>query len=260
MDTQQSKINPTAPGSTSGTPETPNRGEYQEPHGRLLGGLIIVAIGGVFLARELGVYLPYWLFSWEMLIIVIGLFIGAKHNFRSPHWLIPVGFGTAFLINHHFLYFDFWRYFWPVLLISVGLLIILRGRGGRGFARRWEERNAITGSEDVIESVTIFGGVKKNIISKDFRGGETVTVFGGTELNLMQADSKDKIVLELVQVFGGTKLLVPPHWKIQTEEMVTIFGGLNDKRPIPAQPGLEEGRILVIKGVCIFGGIDIKSF
>ena len=35
-----------------------------------------------------------------------------------------------------------------------------------------------------------------------------------------------------MQVFGGTKLIVPPHWKIETEEVVAVFGGLNDKRQV----------------------------
>lgn len=257
METQQSKINPTAPQE----PHTPNR-EYHEPRGRIMGGLIIVAVGGVLLARQLGIALPYWLFNFEMLIIVVGLFIGAKHGFRNPGWLIPVTIGAALLINNHFYDFDVSRFIWPIVIISVGLIMILKSRKSLGFTKKWEERynSSITGAEDVIECVTIFGGVKKNIISKDFRGGEAVTVFGGTELNLTQADAKEPMVLELVQIFGGTKLIIPPHWKIRAEEMVTIFGGLNDKRPLPAQSTADDNRVIILKGVCIFGGIDIKSY
>jgi hypothetical protein len=256
----QSKINPTSNPQPS---ETPNR-EYREPQGRVLGGLIIVMIGGVLLARQFGVYLPNWLFNWEMLIIVIGVFIGVKHNFRDPRWLIPVVIGTVLLVNHHIYDFNLSRYIWPTFIIGIGLFMILRSRrtsSERSIA--WQDRYAptVTGSEDVLDCVTVFGGVKKNIISKDFKGGEAVTFFGGTELNLMQADTKDRIILELVQVFGGTKLIVPPHWKIQTEEMVTIFGGLNDKRPIPVQTATsEDAKVIVLKGTCLFGGIDIKSY
>jgi hypothetical protein len=254
METQQSKINPT-------TPEAPKR-EYREPKGRIFGGLIIVAVGGVFLARQMGIQLPYWLFNFEMLIIVVGIFVGAKHNFRDARWLIPVAIGTVLLINHHFYDFNLTRYFWPIFIIGIGLVMILKSRRNFGGRNRWEDHytSSTTGTEDVLDCVTIFGGVKKNIISKDFRGGEAVTFFGGTELNLMQADTKDRIVLDLVQVFGGTKLIVPPHWKVNAEEMVTIFGGLNDKRPMPAQTSVEDSKILVLKGTCLFGGIDIKSY
>jgi hypothetical protein len=256
MEPQQSKINPTAPQPPHGTP---NR-EHREPQGRVIGGLIIVIVGGVLLARQLGIELPYWLFNFEMLLIVIGVFIGAKHNFRDIRWLIPVTIGVILLVNNHIYDFNVFRYFWPIFVIGIGLFMILKSR--RGSSASWGDNypTAVTGSEDVLECVTIFGGVKKNIISKDFKGGEAVTVFGGTELNLMQADSPHKMVLELVQVFGGTKLIVPPHWKIHTEEMVTIFGGLNDKRPIHAQPMIDESKVLIIKGTCLFGGIDIKSY
>ena len=81
-----------------------------------------------------------------------------------------------------------------------------------------------------------------------------------TELNLMQADTSTRVVLDLTQVFGGTKLIIPPHWKVNAEDMVTIFGGLNDKRPMPVQTGATDSKIIVLKGTCIFGGIDIKSY
>jgi hypothetical protein len=251
-----SKINPTAQQPS----ETPTR-EYHEPQGRLMGGLIIIAVGGVLLARQLGLDLPYWLFNWEMLLIAIGIFVGAKHNFRDTKWLIPVAIGGLMLINNHIYFFNLSRYFWPILIMGIGLYMILKSRRNRSSSSTWEGITTSEGSENLLECVTIFGGVKKNIISKEFRGGEAVTVFGGTELNLMQADIQGKIVLELVQVFGGTKLIVPPHWKIHTEEMVTIFGGLNDKRPLPAQPVVEaDTRTIILKGTCLFGGIDIKSY
>jgi predicted membrane protein len=257
METQPSKVNPTGPQpQPSGKPDR----EYREPQGRLLGGLVIVIIGGVFLARQMGIYLPDWLFNFEMLIILVGIFIGVRHNFRNPGWLIPVVIGTALLVNHHLYDFNLSRYFWPIFIIAIGLFMILKSRRSSS-SKYWEHSvSTSTGSEDVLDCVTVFGGVKKNIISKDFRGGEAVTIFGGTELNLTQADSKDRMVLELVQVFGGTKLIVPPHWKIHAEEMVTIFGGLNDKRPVPVQSTTDDSKVLILKGTCLFGGIDIKSY
>jgi hypothetical protein len=254
METQQSKINPTNPQN----PGTPNR-EYREPQGRIMGGLIIIAVGGVLLARQLGIDLPNWLFNWEMLLIVLGVFIGVKHRFRDTRWLIPVVIGGLLLVNNQIHDFNLFRFFWPIVIILIGFVLLLKARR-RDDSWRGRYNSETTGSEDMLDCVTVFGGVKKNIISKEFRGGEAVTVFGGTELNLMQADTKDRIVLDLVQIFGGTKLIVPPHWKIQTDEMVTIFGGLNDKRPIPVQTSLDDTKVIVLKGTCLFGGIDIKSY
>ena len=76
----------------------------------------------------------------------------------------------------------------------------------------------------------------------------------------MQADINGRVVIELTQVFGGTKLVVPPHWKLQTEEVVSVFGGLDDKRPIVQNSSVDDSKVLVLRGTCIFGGIDIKSY
>jgi hypothetical protein len=70
------------------------------------------------------------------------------------------------------------------------------------------------------------------------------------------------VVLDLTQIFGGTKLIVPHHWKVQSKDLVAVFGGVEDKRPMlgSTSPTDENSKVLVLKGTCIFGGIDIKSY
>ena len=231
--------------------------------GRALGGAIIVIVGTLLLARQVGADLPYWLFSWPMILIVVGFYIGARHSFRQWGWLIPVAIGTAFLVEDFVPEIRLREFIWPVIIIGIGIVMIFRSRGkNRGdLFKRWERQasEANQSSEGFFESVTIFGENKKQILSKDFKGGESVCVFGGVEINLTQADIQGRIPLELVQVFGGTKLIVPAHWKIETEEMVSIFGGLNDKRHTQ-NTVTDQTKVLVLKGTTIFGGIDIKSF
>ena len=103
-------------------------------------------------------------------------------------------------------------------------------------------------------------GIKKNIFSKTFRGGDIVTIFGGTELNLTQADVPHRIVLDITQIFGGAKIIIPPHWKIHSEDVVSIFGSVEDKRPILPDVNYDPTKLLILKGTNIFGGIDIKSY
>ncbi|MCD9014982.1 cell wall-active antibiotics response protein [Parachryseolinea silvisoli] len=247
--------------------------------GRVLGGVVIVIIGGLLLARSVGADLPGWLFTWPMIPIAIGLFIGAKHRFRHPGWLIPIAVGAVFLtINMFSEDVDSSQFFWPVIIIAIGLFMIIRPRRHGRFRgrdretwKRWHERRhqryqqqfgadfVEETAEGMIDSVTIFGGTKKVVISKDFKGGDAVTVFGGVEINLTQADIQGRAVLELVQIFGGAKLVVPSDWKIQADEMVSIFGGLDDKRN-PAALHPNDDKVLILKGTSIFGGIDIKSY
>jgi predicted membrane protein len=258
----------------SSTPGRPSEEIRSSRSGRAWGGLIIVAVGAVLLAKQAGADLPAWLISWPMIPIAAGLYVGARHKFRHWGWLIPVTVGVVFMIDKFVAGIAISRFIWPAIIIIVGLVMIFRPRRNRERAwRRWHERQherserfefslemeVGRSEENYLDNVNIFGGSKKVIISKDFRGGEVVNIFGGTEINLTQADVNGKAELEIVQVFGGTKLIVPANWTVATEDMVCIFGGLDDKRN-PATLSGEGGKTLVLKGTCIFGGIDIRSF
>lgn len=207
-----------------------------------------------------------------MLLITIGFYVGAKHSFRNLSWMIPVLIGSVFLIDRIVPELYFRPYLWPVAIIAVGLFIIFNPkRIGGGKRRRqdsWGHSNKMGNQsasstadrgEEYLDSVTIFGGVQKNIVTKDFRGGEVTTFFGGSSINLSQADIKDTAVLELTQIFGGATLIIPANWRLQSE-MVSVFGGIEDKRVIQKEQGTEQAKTLVLKGTSIFGGIEIKSF
>jgi predicted membrane protein len=112
-------------------------------------------------------------------------------------------------------------------------------------------------ADNWLDTVTIFGNVKKLVYSKNFKGGDIVSIFGGSEINLTQADFTGSISIEMVQIFGGAKLIVPPHWQIRSE-MVAIFGGIEDKRP--PQMNYDEDKVVVLRGTTFFGGIEIKSY
>lgn len=262
-------------------------GNWENPRGgssgKVMAGLLLIVIGLVILATKLNFFfLPGWFFSWEMLLIVLGLFIGFKHNFRKPAWLVLVIIGTVFLLEDLVPGVNFKFYFWPILLISIGLWVMLKPKGPRANymppsqpqqpindytegatePTYQDEGFNVFGSdastEDYVDATAIFGGVKKNIISKNFRGGEVVSVFGGTELNMSQADLQQPAVLEATQIFGGTTLIVPAHWEVKSEA-VAILGGIDDKRPV-MPGGYDPNKVLIIKGTSLFGGLQIKSY
>ncbi len=225
-------------------------------NGRIWGGLIVVAIGVVLLAREMNVNVPEWLFTWKMLLIGIALYVGAKRSFKPGGWMIAVAVGSVFIIDDYVDEVYLKPYLIPAIVIGIGLYLIFKPKSKAG--QFWKENTQTSNSPDSNwESVSIFGG-NKNIISKDFKGGEMVTIFGGSELNMSQADINGVVTLEVVQVFGGTKLIVPANWKVQTSELVSILGGIDDKRPAPTN--VDETKVLNVKGTSIFGGIDIRSY
>ncbi|MGZ5218584.1 MAG: LiaF transmembrane domain-containing protein [Chitinophagaceae bacterium] len=245
-----------------------SRMEHQDGKGHIWTGLFILAIGALALARSMGVPVPTWLFSWQMLLIAIGLFIGFKKGFRDGGWFVPIIIGGFFLVNEFILEGELRRHIWPMILIIVGAFFILRPRKScfsSSKKRDGLQAETITplGEEsytqdDIIDSTNIFSGSKKVIFSKKFKGGEIVNIFGGSEIDLTQADMTTSSVLEVTAIFGGATLIIPSNWAIKSEA-VTIFGGIDDKRKI--MPSAESPtKTLVLKGTIIFGGLEIKSY
>ncbi len=254
--------------------------------GNIWVGSMLLVIGGLLLLKQSGYPFPNWLFSWQMLLIVLGLFVGIKNRFRDFSWLILMLIGGFFLLGHLWPDYNVKRYIWPVLIIVLGIIFIFAPKGSgpcrthrhrrrfrgrhdfrdRGFNRALpqdspavaeEETEFVDAPESDLDVVSIFAGVNKKVLSKEFRGGEVVCVFGGAQINLTNADFTSPVEIELVQIFGGTKLVVPANWEIRSET-AAIFGGVEDKRPQPSSSVPE--RVLVLKGVIIFGGIEIISY
>jgi predicted membrane protein len=241
-------------------------------------GIALLIFGAIMLLRSLGIFIHDWVISWPMFLIAVGVFTGRRHQFRNPTSLILITIGVIFLAERIFSNVDLHDFVWPIAIIGLGLYLIIGKKkitnwGSEGervesdltWDKRVTEENEpippVQGTvDDYLDIVSIFGGVKKNIVSKNFQGGEIVAIMGGAEIILTQADiSSPRVELEITQVFGGTKIIVPPHWKVSSD-LVAIFGGIEDKRPLLINQAISEEKHLVIKGTSIFGGIDIRSF
>ena len=81
---------------------------------------------------------------------------------------------------------------------------------------------------------------------------------GGAEINLSQADIQGNIILDVTNIFGGTKLVVPSNWIIQNE-VTAVFGAVEDRRPLNTNL-LDTNKTMILKGTCLFGGVDIKTY
>ncbi len=255
--------------------------------GRIWAGLFLLLVGGILLLDQMGFPLPDWLFSWHILLIALGLFIGLRHNFRGAAWFIMIAIGGVYLVQDYYPEMHIHRFIWPCILIFLGLIVILRPGRGRwnpewsqemgqrrwGRPGRWDRpgpwgrpgatTNSFStskesySSEDYIDTTSIFGGVHKKIVSKNFKGGDITTMMGGTELDLTQADFSGVVKLDVTQIMGGTKIIVPPHWEVRSE-VTAVFAGFEDKRQQPAI--VNPDKVLVIQGTSIFGGIELKNY
>lgn len=249
--------------------------EKNHRRGKILGGLLIVIIGALFLGRELGMNIPEWIFTWKMLLIAIGTMMIVKSGFRSGKGIFLILIGGAFLASDMYPAILIKPLLWPILIILFGLFIIFKPRRKQHYLFRkrmyhkyhrhhhhgdWHCDNPGQNvDDDKIESTTFMGAVKKNILSKNFKGGEITNVLGGAEINLSQADFEGTATLEITNVLGGTKMIIPANWGIQSE-LVSVMGSIEDKRPLQPNLNVEKSKILILRGTVFMGGIDIKSY
>lgn len=242
-------------------------------------GLFLVVVGGLLLADKMHLGLPHWIFTWPVLLIGIGLLTGLQHNFRNSAWFVMVIIGTAFLIDQQYKGLDIHDLIWPGILIIIGLAFIFRKKNhGWDKNKYWDKEKwksewkndwkndwkqhdpnyaAAQDGGEYIDSTNIFGGTKKVILSKNFKGGDITCFFGGAELDLTQADIQGTVRLDVTQVFGGTKITVPAHWDVKNE-MTAVFGSVEDKRAVVSTT-FDPNKVLIIDGTSIFAGIEIRN-
>src|SRR6478736_8490560 len=223
-------------------------------------GILVLTLGSFLLLDRMDLMeFPRWLFPWGFLIAG-GIVVGINRKFQGVGWLIMILIGTFFMLDHIPGFpWDLHDYGFPVIIIIVGLFILSRAVMGGASREKKEFWNAQQkdgfiasdeGGEDYFDIVAIFGGSKRKVFSKNFKGGEATCMFGGVEIDLSQADINGTIVIDATQVFGGMKLLVPANWELKSDA-VAIFGGVDDKRMISQT--YDGNKKLLITGFVMFG-------
>ncbi len=252
--------------------------------GKVIAGFFLMAIGLLLLLKQFDwFFLPSWIFSWPMILIIVGLARRGKDRHNNPTGLIMIVIGCLFLIEKIFPGEQVINFGWPVIIIAAGLWMIFRRNqdfqtvnNSDTFSKEAFVNNDFLNpdastkepqntsqfktdtNEDYLSAFSLFGNVKKNVMSKTFKGGEVVNIFGASDIDFSHANIEGQVIVDVIQLFGGTKLIVPPHWQV-VSNVAAIFGGVNDKR-IPHADVAASGKVLVLKGASIFGGVDIKSF
>ena len=249
---------------------------YRRHNDHAIVGLILLGAGVLLLAQRMGAAIPDWVFSWQMLLIVIGLMIGAKSNFKNPGWVITFAVGGFFLVDEIMPGTNLHNFIWPAILITIGATFLFRPKSNWKHDKRWQQWRqpyedamqhpdltakdftASANDGEFIDATSVFGGVKKLILSKNFRGGDITCFMGGAEIDLTQADIQGTAVIDITAVFGGAKLVVPANWNVKTE-ITAVFGGTDDKRKITTVMP-DTNKTLVLAGTAVFGGIEINSY
>ena len=229
--------------------------ENQSREKRVWLGIIFVSIGLLLILRNLGLLpfdLPYYLFSWKTALIGIGAYLIFVKRKQEPGLVLMIIGGIFFLRDITYFSIHDVIGFWPIVFIALGLLIIFRKRNSQLSTISEEER------KDYIDELSVFSGSERVITSQNFKGGSVTSVFGGSDINLTPARlTPGTAVIDLFTLFGGSTIIVPSDWNVKVQ-VTAIFGAFDDSRKASAQYDATETSVLVVKGLVLFGGGEIK--
>jgi len=231
---------------------------------KVLAGALLILFGVVFMAERMGASIPHWVISWETALIAMGIVTLYKHYWQKIWGYALIIVGGVFLLNDIIPGTIDKGLIFPIMIILFGVVTI--SKGTNLFQKKkhpdhdvmFEEVEDLS-SDDFIRTSTFFGGVKKNIVSKTFKGGDFTTAFGGVELNLTKADMEKPIRINSSTAFGELKLIVPANWRIESQ-VTCVFGAVEDKRSTSNQIEQENIRVLTLTGTCFMGAVKIISY
>ena len=239
--------------------------------GRLIAGIIIIAIGALFLLNSTGIAdvggLTKW---WPMIIVLLGVWRLIAQKFRSlfgPLLLIAIGVILQ-LWQLDISGLDFGT-LWPAILIVVGIAILAGGFNRR--RRRRGRRNSSTSrnaspiidvdvssyadpDDDTLHAVV---GSQDRIISGDFQSASINVVMGSGSLDLRNARIVDKpATLEASVVMGEVKVRVPAEWNVRIANS-SQMGETKDTR---GGAGKADGAPdLIVNGSVTMGSLQITD-
>jgi len=248
--------------------------EQRKSDKRLYFGIILIGMGFILILEKLNLIpdsLVDILISLPMLLIVIGAFSYIGGNQRAGFLLMLVG---GIFMLPKFLDDDSERLLrnmtFPLILVAVGLAMLFRQRDGFNSSKFSFNkpvptvpgvRIPIDTSHNTFDDFVIFGGREIFINSQAFAGGKATSIFGGMEFDLRKANmGPNGAVIDCVSVFGGCGFKIPMDWNVRNE-VTTLFGAFTDKRGDTFNERYyDPSKTIVIKGVSIFGGVEIKHF
>ncbi|HEY9289824.1 MAG TPA: DUF1707 domain-containing protein [Microlunatus sp.] len=104
--------------------------------------------------------------------------------------------------------------------------------------------------------LAVFGGTTRKGRWRVRKNIQAYALFGGQDLDMRDAVFEAPVVeISGFWCFGGLDIKVPEGVEVRDQTM-GIFGGTDIKHLDDPEPGAP---VLVIKGICLFGGVSVKG-
>ena len=220
----------------------------------ILWGIVLVALGAVFVMKALGVGVDIVFDGWWTLFIIVPCAIGLFTEREKLGNIIGICIGVLLLlaVRDVISFSMLWELLVPVIVILIGLKMIL----GPIFAGKSDEayRKAKENGKTLKNGSAMFGGSDMNFTNEVFEGAELNAVFGGLNCDLRGAEIKGDCVINACAVFGGIDIIVPDTVNVKIHSN-SIFGGVSDEK----ERSFDAAKPTVyVRATALFGGVDIK--
>jgi predicted membrane protein len=221
---------------------------------RLFVGMVVIALGLLALLDNLGVLDIGGVWSlWPLLLVAFGLARMLRPAGQPGRWmgLIFFLFGSWLLLQHLGLApVRLGVVFWPLLILLLGVRLVW------GAVARGALKGPPPDARARLSAFAMLGGSEHKSNAADFQGGDVTAILGGCKIDLRQASVRTgPAVLDVFAMWGGIEILVPADWGVSVQGM-PIMGAFEDKTT-PPREGSEPR--LIIKGVVLMGGVEIKN-
>ena len=105
-----------------------------------IAGFALLFIGLAILTKHIGFFLfPHFLFGWPVVMIIAGLYVGSRNNFKKSNWILITGIGVLFLLPNIIPSLGV-AALWPLVLVAVGVNMLAR-HDQKWNGQKWEKRN-----------------------------------------------------------------------------------------------------------------------
>lgn len=222
---------------------------------KILWGLALIAIGGIFALNAFGITdIEVFFDGWWTLFIIVPCFIGIFSEREKTGNIIGLLIGVFLLLCcQNVLGFDMlWKLAVPAIIVIIGLKLIFNAVFGDKAAKMIAESRQ--NGNDVKTGCATFSGQDMNFDGEKFDGAEISAIFGGVKCDLRNAIIEKDCAVTASAIFGGIDIYVPDNVNVKISSN-SIFGGVSEKKH---RPYMENAVTLYINATCIFGGAEIK--
>lgn len=218
---------------------------------KILFGLLFVAVGVIYGLQELGMITDIGLTAnviFPTIMIVVGLII-LFNNHNIIFGGIVTFLGLVNLLNDWYPQLN--KIIFPGILVIIGIEILLGGI----FKRIARPRDNLSiDSNDEINAIAVLGGVEKQVVSQNFKGGKADAFLGGVVLDLTEIKLTSDAIIDVNAFMGGIEIKLPSNIRIRSD-VNGFLGGVEIKHKSTEPTGEYT---LILRGTAVLGGIEVK--